>query len=248
MSSVPMPSSDEAFRKYLGLVSAVDIDVEEVMDCLIEWYCRHIGEERLKEMHAGLVNELGRIHPEDDVFENRTRYVLNLLLFSQASAPGMHASPYEVFSRELMRSGAVLADSARGHAGGSLFFEPFHSIYAVKKSRSGQVNLLDLFSRGTIKVTLMPERKEHLAFPEKSVVQTFILKLGQNFHFTQGCIFHPPGTLKMIRGFIAAKAGKNTLAGNDKTDVLKKLAAAQLSHYRLSHVRPEMIYGQRLPL
>lgn len=233
------------YEKYLDLVKASPIDPKAITDCLIDWYCHYFGEAALKNQHSALTLELGKFHPEDALYEDRTAYILNMILFSEQTSQDILASPYEVFCRDLLKTLRPELSATE------IFFEPIHSVFSVKKSKKAEVQLIDLFSNKTIYLKFSDQSKEALAFLEKSLIQTILFEFEANFYFNPGCIFHPHGTLKTIQKFISHQPIHDELGGillKDKTTVLKRLAATQLNHFRLSHVPPEKIYGQRLPL
>ncbi len=233
------------YQSYLSLIKEPNIDIKGVSDCLIGWYCDFFGELALKNKHSELTGELGRFHPEDSLYEDRTAYILNLILFSEPSSQDLPASPYEIFCRELLRTMKPETPIT------NLFFQPCHSVFAVKRSKKNAVRLLDLFNKQVINLSLQDNKQEHLAFSEKALIQTILFNFHGHYLFSSGYIFHDQGALKTIQKYIASQRLQDEHGESlvkDKASVLKRLAATQLNHYRLSHVPAEKIYIQRLAL
>lgn len=228
----------DLFQPYADSLSTSPPDFAALVEAVLNWVCNIQGEDQTKREIARLGEELGRFYPEDRLYEDRTNYLIALYLFSP-SYDGVHyrSSPYENFCR------AALTDRFSAIKDQQMFLSPYHSLFMVKKSNQSQLSLHDLFTDKEQIIYMQGNASP--AFQKGSLFQSLIFLWQDQWHLSNGFVFHPSEALKCIRKFLKAHP-LGAKEGNTRLDLLKKLATIHMAHYRLQHVSPLKIYQQRL--
>lgn len=205
------------------------LSVEQEVEQLLSYAQRKFGQDQLVQAKEDFFWLMGRVFHDDDFYEERMTYFLDIYLFErplrrQASAQN---SPLFIYR----------ADSDVSPIG---IYSFRHSLFQVTKVEKNTLFVDDLLEGQPLIVTSKPG--EHFSqMTTKQIFQGFIYRSARGNELSRGLIYHPSGVNSLILKSVRIFQSDLTLSFSK---VLGLLAKNHLRHLRQDHLDPKRIYAE----
>ncbi len=213
------------------------MSLSELQEKLLAWATAELRKEQLLAARRDYFDRHGEPHEEDKSFETRMNGMLDHYLFD-FRPPGSAETTIEIFMREM--GPQLTTDELAVYR---MLAKSVHGLFEVKKIKTGEVRLRDVFSDVVYDVT---ERRQMLGLEKGDILEARLLPYEGRLFFSGAFLYHPQEVRKLILSEV--KLMKKEAGKGKPLDVAAFIAtlsrmAFKLERYR--NVKVESLYDFR---
>jgi hypothetical protein len=213
------------------------MNLSELQEKLLAWATSDARKEELLAARRIHFDLHGEPHEEDKSFETRMNGMLDFYLYD-FRPPGSTETTIEIFMREM--GPHLTTDDLATYR---LLSKSIHGLFEVKKMKSGEVRLRDVFSDVVHDVT---ERRQMIGLEKGDILEARLLPYESRLFFSGAFLYHPQEVRKIVLGEVKRlrkEAGKGVLPDVERFIATLSRMAFKLERYR--NVKVESLYDFR---
>lgn len=172
----------------------------------------------------------GVVYDDDQEFENRMCTFMDWYIFDR-ELPSIDLPPIKFYFRK--NKDLFSSEELNIYKD---FCNTIHSIFYLRKIKSGTIYLKDLFSKKNYEVK---DTEINMGFVTGDIFEARLIPFKGVYEFSKGFCFHPVEMEKFIMGEIKKVRYQDR---SRQTKLILQLAAMKLKHMRYQHINIKHIY------